>query len=80
MGQIRDLEQTWSPESQQHLVSENTALRQRIRQLTEDHATLTERLAAARSNNRFLDRRIADLETQLLDPATNTHGTAPDIR
>lgn len=69
MGQLRDLEQAWSLDGQQRLASENTTLRQRLRQLTEDNAGLTERLAAARSNNRFLDRRIADLETRLLDEA-----------
>ncbi|HEY5857769.1 MAG TPA: hypothetical protein VIW24_27965 [Aldersonia sp.] len=67
MGQLRDLEQAWSLDGQQRLASENTTLRQRERQLTEENAGLTERLAAARSNNRFLDRRIADLETRLLD-------------
>ena len=67
MGQIRDLEQAWSLDGQQHLASENTTLRQRLRQLTEDNAGLTKRLAAARSNNRFIDHRIADLETRLLD-------------
>jgi chromosome segregation ATPase len=66
MGQIRDLEQTWSQDGLQRLATENTSLKQRIRQLTDANSTLEERLQAARSNNRFLDRRIADLETQLL--------------
>lgn len=68
MGQLRDLEQTWSHDGPQRLVTENTTLKHRIRQLTEDNQTLTDKLAAARSNARFLDRRIADLELQLLDP------------
>lgn len=66
MGQIRDLEQTWSQDGLQRLTTENTSLKQRIRQLTDATSTLEERLQAARSNNRFLDRRIADLEAQLL--------------
>ena len=66
MGQIRDLEQTWSQDGLQRLATENTSLKQRIRQLTDANSTLEERLQAARSNNRFLVRRIADLETQLL--------------
>ena len=66
MGHIRDLEQTWSQDGLQRLATENTSLKQRIRQLTDANSTLEERLQAARSNNRFLDRRIADLETQLL--------------
>lgn len=67
MGQLRDLEQTWSHDGVQRLTSENTSLKQRVRQLDEANQTLDERLKAARSNTRFLDRRIADLETQLLD-------------
>lgn len=65
-GQIRDFEQTWSQDGLHRLATENTSLKQRIRQLTDTNSTLEERLQAARSNNRFLDRRIADLETQLL--------------
>jgi cell division protein FtsB len=68
MGQIRDLEHTWSHDGLQRLVTENTTLKQRVRQLTADNQTLTDKLSAVRSNARFLDRRIADLETQLLDP------------
>jgi hypothetical protein len=68
MGQLRDLEHTWSHDGLQKLVTENTTLKQRIRQLTEDNQIITDKLAAARSNARFLDRRIADLELQLLEP------------
>jgi len=38
-----------------------------VRQLTQDNRTLEERLKAARSNLRYQDRRIADLEAQLTD-------------
>jgi hypothetical protein len=68
MGQARDLEHTWSHDGLQRLVTENTTLKQRVRQVTEDNQILTDKLAAARSNARFLDRRIADLELQLLEP------------
>jgi len=44
-------------------------LKQRVRQLTADNRTLDERLNAARSNLRFQDRRIADLEARLADPS-----------
>ena len=47
--------------------TENTTLKQRVRQLTHDNRTLEERLEAARSNNRFADRRIAQLEAQLTE-------------
>ena len=69
LGQIRDLEHDLSPEAAQRLATENTTLRQRVRQLTHDNRTLEERLEAARSNNRFADRRIAQLEAQLTERA-----------
>jgi hypothetical protein len=47
----------------------HATLKQRVRQLTTDNRTLDERLKAARSNLRFQDRRIADLEACLADPA-----------
>ncbi|WP_217621732.1 DUF6262 family protein [Streptomyces lunaelactis] len=66
MGQIRDAEQMVSGESVQALTSENATLKHRVHQLTQEHRKLQERLEGARSNSRFADRRIADLETQLL--------------
>jgi hypothetical protein len=42
-------------------------LHHRIRQLTDEHRTLRERLDAARSASRFLDRRVADLEAQIAE-------------
>lgn len=67
MGQIRDLETQWTDESIERITSENVNLKQRVRQLTQDKRTLEERLQAARSNGRFQDRRISQLEAQLLD-------------
>lgn len=69
LGQIRDLENDLSPQAAQRLATENTTLKQRVRQLTHDSKTLEERLDAARSNNRFADRRIAQLEAQLTERA-----------
>ena len=69
LGQIRDLEHDLSPEAAQRLATENTTLKQRVRQLTHDNRTLEQRLEAARSNNRFADRRIAQLEAQLTEQA-----------
>ncbi|WP_225882388.1 hypothetical protein [Streptomyces aureocirculatus] len=54
-------------ESVQQLVTENTSLKRRVHQLTQEHRTLQERLQGARSNLRFADKRIADLEAQLLE-------------
>jgi chromosome segregation ATPase len=76
MGQVRDLEQTWSHDGLQRLITENTTLKHRTRQLTDDNQTLTDKLAAARSNARFLDRRIADFEVQLLGPAATASPAA----
>jgi chromosome segregation ATPase len=67
MGQIRDFDQMAPGESVQRLVTENTSLKTTIRQLTAEHRELQERLEGARSTNRFLNKRVADLETQILD-------------
>jgi len=72
MGQIRDLETEWADDSIQRITTENTTLKQRVRQVTQENHELNERLKAARSNVRFQDRRIADLEIQLLDPTTGS--------
>jgi chromosome segregation ATPase len=68
MGQVRDLEAEWTQEAIQRTTTENTTLRQRVRQLAQDNRALEERLRAARSNLRFQDRRLADLEAQLASP------------
>ncbi|MES9592318.1 hypothetical protein ABZ776_28090 [Streptomyces sp. NPDC007076] len=66
-GQIRDLEAEWTEAAIQRITTENTTLKQRFRQLTADNHTLDERMKAARSNLRFQDRRVADLEAQIAD-------------
>ncbi|HZO64660.1 MAG TPA: DUF6262 family protein [Kribbellaceae bacterium] len=71
MGQLRDVDQMVSGESVQHLVSENASLKQQVRQLSQEHRSLQERLEASRSTNRFAERRIATLEAQLLAPAAS---------
>ncbi|WP_405605582.1 DUF6262 family protein [Streptomyces sp. NBC_01410] len=68
LGQIRDLQAEWTEEAIQRIATENTTHKQRIRQLTADNHTLDERLKAARSNLRFQDRRLGDLEAHLADP------------
>jgi chromosome segregation ATPase len=67
LGQIRDLQAEWTDEAIARITTENTTLKQRVRQLTQDNRTLEERLAAARSTLRFQDRRMADLEARLTD-------------
>ena len=67
LGQLRDAEREFTQDAIQRITTENTTLKQRVRQLTADNRTLGERLEAARSNVRFADRRIAQLEAQLTD-------------
>jgi chromosome segregation ATPase len=69
IGQIRDLEAEWTQDAIHRVSTENTTLKQHVRQLTADNRALDERLKAARSNLRFQDRRIADLEARLADPS-----------
>ncbi|GAA3819083.1 hypothetical protein GCM10022403_060620 [Streptomyces coacervatus] len=67
MGRLRDFDQMVPGESVQQLVTENTSLKRRLQQVTQEHRSLQERLEGARSNLRFADKRIADLEAQLLE-------------
>jgi len=67
MGQLRDFDQMVPGESVQALTVENTTLKRRVQQLTREHSSLQERLEGARSNLRFAEKRIADLEAQLLE-------------
>ncbi|WUT01688.1 DUF6262 family protein (plasmid) [Streptomyces sp. NBC_00708] len=67
MGQARDAETMIPGESAQVLRTENAALRQRVHQLSQEHRKLQERLEGARSNLRFADKHIADLQAQLLE-------------
>jgi chromosome segregation ATPase len=69
MGQIRDLETEWTDNTIQRITTENTSLKQKVQELSQHNQALDERLKAARSNVRFQDRRIAELEVQLLDPS-----------
>ncbi|MEU0896769.1 DUF6262 family protein [Streptomyces massasporeus] len=77
MGQLRDFEQMVPGESVQQLTTENTTLKRRVHQLTQEHRALQERLEGARSNLRFADKRIADLEAQVLEGPRQPDGSAP---
>jgi vacuolar-type H+-ATPase subunit I/STV1 len=77
LGRIRDMEAEWTQDAIQRMTTENTDLKQRVRQLTADNRTIDERLKAARSNLRFQDRRIADLEAQLADTNRVSANTTP---
>ncbi|MEU3135773.1 DUF6262 family protein [Streptomyces sp. NPDC006854] len=67
MGRLRDAEQMVPGESVQAIATENATLKRQVLQLTREHRSLQERLEGARSNNRFADKRIADLEAQILE-------------
>lgn len=79
MGQVRDADQMVPGESVAQLTAENVTLRHRIAQLTGEQRTLQERLEAARSNLRFADKRIADLEAQLLESHSGELGQAHSV-
>jgi hypothetical protein len=72
LGQLRDARDDHDPGTAERLATENSNLKQRVRDLTATNRTLDERLQAARSNNRFLDKRIAGLEAQTLKPDAST--------
>lgn len=67
LGQIRDLEHDLPPDGVQHLISENHTLNAQAQQASHLIRQLENRLAGARDNNRFLDKRLADLEAEVVD-------------
>jgi chromosome segregation ATPase len=71
LGKVHDLEADLPEDGVQRLITENTTLKQNVRQLTQDNQRLNERLQGARDNNRFLDKRISDLEAQLVADGTD---------
>lgn len=75
LGQIRDLEVDLPADAVERITTENRTLRQGNRKLTTENQQLTDRLKAARENNRFLDTRIAGLEAEIL--ALRPHATEP---
>jgi chromosome segregation ATPase len=66
LGKIRDLEQDIPEDGIQRILTQNTTLKRQIGQLASEKRQLEERLKGARDNARFLDKRVADLEAQLL--------------
>ncbi len=67
LGRIRDLEIDLPADAVERITIENRTLRQENRQLTADNQQLSQRLKAARENNRLLDTRIARLEADLAE-------------
>ena len=70
LGKVRDLENDLPEDGIQRVLTENTTLKQQVRTLTQELQRSQERLHGARDNNRFLDKRVADLEAELLTAGT----------
>jgi hypothetical protein len=68
LGRIRDLEAEWTQDAVQRITARTPPSNSASVSSPPRTATLDERLKAARSNLRFQDRRIADLEARLTDP------------
>jgi hypothetical protein len=64
LGQVRDLQTHWTEEDLMRVVNDNCSLKKQVRQLTNDNTDLKNKLAAARDNARFTDKRIAALEAE----------------
>jgi predicted nucleic acid-binding Zn-ribbon protein len=67
LGRIRDLEIDIPADAVERINAENRTLRLQNRKLTTDNQQLTERIKAARENNRFPGTRIARLEADLAE-------------
>jgi hypothetical protein len=70
LGYIRDLQHDLPDDGVQRILTENQTLKAQLRQAAADQRRLEERLAGARDNNRFLDKRVAQLEAQLVADLT----------
>jgi chromosome segregation ATPase len=64
LGQIRDLQTHWTEEDLTRVVNDNSSLKKQVRLLTNENTDLQNKLAAARDNVRFADKRIAALEVE----------------
>ncbi|MGW6736270.1 hypothetical protein [Streptomyces sp. NPDC055013] len=67
LRQMRDLQTEWSQEDITRIITDNGALNKQVRELSAPSKSLTSKLAAARENIRFADKRIADLEVRFAD-------------
>ncbi|MCX5009568.1 hypothetical protein OG765_00965 [Streptomyces sp. NBC_00555] len=67
LGQIKDLQTQWTEEDIVRITTDNGTLKRRVRELAAENKSLIGKLAAARDNIRFADKRIAELETQILE-------------
>ena len=73
LGRIRDLEGDLPQDAAQRLMTEITDLREQLRTQTTHNKALTEKLAAARENNRSQQNRVAQLQAELLNLPPDRH-------
>jgi hypothetical protein len=66
LGRIRNVEHDLPEDGIARTIIENHHLRAQVRQLSQDNRRLEERLAGARDTDGFFDKRIAELEAELL--------------
>ncbi|WP_327364971.1 DUF6262 family protein [Streptomyces sp. NBC_01296] len=67
LGQIKDLQTQWTEEDIVRITTDNGTLKRRVRELAAENKSLIAKLTAARDNVRFADKRIAELEAQILE-------------
>ncbi|MFG3419789.1 hypothetical protein ACIBTZ_22870 [Micromonospora sp. NPDC049460] len=60
LGKIRDLNTGWAEDDRIRMTSENLALKRTVRDQETGVRSLADKLAAAREDNRFADRPIAE--------------------
>ena len=70
LGQLAGLQGEWTDADVVRITTTNVALQREVRTLTAERDRLTKRLAAARDNTRFADKRIAALEAQIAEQLT----------
>lgn len=80
LGEIRSMSTQWTEEDLLRITRENTELRTQAREGATALRRAEERLAAARENNRFLDKRLAHLEAELAQQAAADILTLPTAR
>lgn len=65
LGRLRDLESNVPPDGIQRVLTDNTTLKQQLRELSQQNHRLHNRLKTARDNNRMLDNQLAQREAEI---------------
>jgi chromosome segregation ATPase len=67
LGQVRDMATPWQQHDLVRITTQNAELSRQVKELGTENRSLQERLSASRDNARFTDRRLAELEAELLE-------------